>query len=82
VQQFSVNEIPLFCNLCELPHVKHRDKHCFIEFGVCSECGYKFAETRRKDWNSGWRPSKEEIYIYVAVRRELMKSIRRKNAKL
>jgi C4-type Zn-finger protein len=82
VQQFNANNMPLFCSLCELPHIKIKDRYCFSEFGICSECGYKFAEVKRKEWNNGWRPSTEEIYIYVTERRDMIKSIRRKHAKL
>lgn len=78
MHQFNVNDMKIFCNLCELPHVKSRDVQMFCEFGVCAECGYKFAEPYRKDWNNGWRPTSEVIYMYIVERREIEKSLRRK----
>lgn len=78
MHQFNVNNMKLFCELCELPHVKNRDAQLFCEFGVCSECSYKFAEPNRKNWNNGWRPTSKEICMYIVERRELERTFRRK----
>jgi len=50
-----------FCPICEFIMNQMSDPDFYQEFGCCSSCGMKFAQSRRDEWKNGWRPSKKQI---------------------
>ena len=52
----------MFCQLCDFIMSSSSDFESFEKFGVCSECSMKFAEQRKDEWASGWRPTDTELY--------------------
>jgi hypothetical protein len=39
------------------------DAEYYKKYSCCSSCGIKWADVNQKSWNSGWRPTKEEIEV-------------------
>ena len=68
----NLSNSKMFCNLCGLLTLSVEDQSSKSKIGVCRSCELSFFQPRRDDWNSGWRPSKEEI---KAKREEVEKSI-------
>lgn len=60
---------PLFCQVCETVMSGIRDAEYHRLHGCCEECGIKWAERRRKEWNTGWRPRADEIQTAIEDRR-------------
>lgn len=61
--------IPLFCRVCETVMSGIRDADYHRLHNSCEECGIKWAERQRKEWNSGWRPNADEIQTAIEDRR-------------
>tara|TARA_E500000331_G_C17220074_1_gene697672 strand:+ start:1294 stop:1581 length:288 start_codon:yes stop_codon:yes gene_type:complete len=57
----NLSDSSAFCPICSFAMSTQSDFDSFKEFSCCSFCAMKFAESRRKEWNSGWRPSQEEV---------------------
>jgi len=47
--------------VCYFAMSSQSDFEFFNEFSCCSFCAMKFAESRKKEWKEGWRPSHEEV---------------------
>jgi|TARA_Y100000310_G_scaffold296348_1_gene328537 hypothetical protein len=54
-------KVPFFCPVCDFIMSNIEDSKFYNEFGCCSSCSMKFAQSRRAEWKLGWRPSKKEI---------------------
>ena len=54
---------PISCSVCDHLHRSYEDEVSHGEFGCCYRCAQKWAYPRRKEWNSGWRPTKEQIEL-------------------
>lgn len=61
--QMNDLRVPAFCPLCQ-KIMKGRSTFSFYSHGVCVNCSIYFVEGREKRWESGWRPSTEEMKIY------------------
>lgn len=61
IKQENIQITPLFCTICELLMRSRDDELAFQTFGCCDSCASFFAKPKRSLWESGWRPSKEEI---------------------
>tara|TARA_Y100000034_G_C6907641_1_gene421702 strand:- start:6187 stop:6441 length:255 start_codon:yes stop_codon:yes gene_type:complete len=57
----DTNKPGLFCSLCEILTATGEDFESKSKFGVCFECELKFVQPRKKDWESGWRPSPDSV---------------------
>jgi len=57
-------KLPFFCPLCEFVMSDHEDFSAFQTFGCCHSCEITFAQPMREKWESGWRPSDEELNSY------------------
>jgi len=55
----------LFCSVCNFIMSDASDFNHYDEYGCCSRCAMKFAESRKDKWNKGWRPSKEDLDIFI-----------------
>jgi hypothetical protein len=52
---------PIFCPLCERIMNSHYDNEAYEKFCVCDLCSSKWARPDPARWESGWRPSKEDL---------------------
>ena len=50
-----------FCSICDFAMLTQSDFDFFKQFQCCSFCAMKFAESRKEEWKSGWRPSAEDV---------------------
>ena len=80
VQKFSVENMPFFCEICEFPHDLNRDWQYYEKFKMCQECATTLVEARQSDWRNGWRPTQEQIDMYITERLHLMRCSRGYNA--
>jgi|TARA_R110001583_G_scaffold27302_2_gene97706 hypothetical protein len=64
-------KVPLFCPVCNFVMNSADDTECFESSMCCNTCFVKWAESRKKDWNSGWRPTVQEIKIEKEIRRKM-----------
>lgn len=62
---------PLFCPVCNFVMNSASDVEAFEIAKCCDECYIKWAQARKKDWEEGWRPAKEEIEIEKEIRRKM-----------
>jgi len=60
---------PLFCLVCETAMVGQDDLDYHRLFQSCTQCGMKWAETNRAQWQMGWRPSMAEVAAEITNRR-------------
>lgn len=72
--------MPFFCKVCEFPHDSNRDWMYFEKFGMCQECAMCLVEARQSEWENGWRPSREQIDMYINERLQLVRRQRGYNA--
>jgi len=49
------------CPVCSIYSFSSRDDLYINKFSCCRECYMEFVEFREDRWDSGWRPSKDEI---------------------
>jgi hypothetical protein len=80
LQESPVSSIPFFCEVCEFPHDASRDWMYFEKFKMCQECATTLVEARQEDWKKGWRPSQEQIDMYIEERIRLLRRSRGYNA--
>jgi hypothetical protein len=52
---------PLFCEVCSLPMRTLEDNLSYRKHKCCQWCALEWAESSFYDWESGWRPSQEQI---------------------
>lgn len=81
MQESRVEDIPFFCEICQFPHDAIRDWPYFEKFKMCQECATTLVEARQKEWKDGWRPTQEQIDMYVNKRLHLIRCTRGYNAK-
>lgn len=79
-QESPARSIPFFCKVCEFPHDSNRDWMYFEKFEMCQECAMSLVEARQSDWKEGWRPSREQIDMYIDNRVHLIRRQRGYNA--
>lgn len=66
--------VPLICGICNRLMRSHDDEISYNEFKCCNLCALQWAHPRRKEWNDGWRPSREMIDDVVRQRPPLFVS--------
>tara|TARA_R100000008_G_scaffold39800_1_gene22825 strand:- start:155 stop:574 length:420 start_codon:yes stop_codon:yes gene_type:complete len=49
------------CPVCEIYSFDIKDNMYMTKFSCCYLCYMEFVDQREERWNSGWRPSKDEI---------------------
>ena len=64
-----------FCKICSYPLVTKRDFDAQKEYFCCDECFLSFAQARKENWKSGWRPPKSKIQEYLKVRKRVSERI-------
>ena len=65
----------IFCNLCDRLSASSLDYESKVNTGVCRDCDLKFAQPNMKKWNSGWRPTAEEVKSFKQETRKTVYSI-------
>lgn len=60
--------IPLACPVCERLYRSRDDEASHREFECCNLCALQWAHSRRKEWQEGWRPSRDQVEIAVKQR--------------
>ncbi len=80
MQESHVSSMPFFCEICEFPHDVSRDWMYFEKFKMCQECATSLVEARQEDWKKGWRPTQEQIDMYIEERIRLLRRARGYNA--
>ena len=66
---------PLTCEVCDYVFRTREDANSWHEFGCCERCAMLWAIPRRKDWEAGWRPSKEQLAKSEVERPPLVMSL-------
>jgi len=66
-----MNDMKLFCDVCEFSLDYRRDQTHYTLFKCCRHCAMKWAEANREQWAKGWRPHAEDIDKYRNERIEL-----------
>lgn len=64
-----------FCKICSYPLITKDDFNLNKEFNCCHHCYLQFAESRKNEWLSGWRPSKEDLSAYLKERKQFSEKI-------
>lgn len=67
--------IPLFCPLCNFPLKTIDDILSYRQYDSCDLCSLNFAITNLKNWQNGWRPSKEELVDYLDNKEKVSRPI-------
>lgn len=49
------------CEVCKYALRDDKDMKSFFEFGACTDCIDTYYYPNADKWNSGWRPSEEEV---------------------
>ena len=76
MQGLHVNSMPFFCKICEFPHDLNRDWQYYEKFEMCQECATSLVEARQEEWRNGWRPTQEQIDMYIDNRISLIRRSR------
>ena len=66
----SLKARPLFCPVCKYVMSNYSDFAAYDTFLCCDFCGKKWAEKYRSEWESGWRPSTEEVSKFKKERKK------------
>ena len=61
IDENNKQHIPLFCDVCELPMIFGKDDLSYLEFNCCYYCSTTSAYLDKESWQSGNRPTNEEI---------------------
>ena len=62
-------EESFFCTLCAYPLVSYDDFVHHKDWNACHNCFLQFIESRKKEWQEGWRPLKEDFKEYLKTRK-------------
>lgn len=55
--------VPVWCPQCDL--VMRDDSKAYYRWRVCLQCFIEFIEHRESRWESGWRPSTDEMQRFL-----------------
>jgi ubiquitin C-terminal hydrolase len=54
-----------FCDICEHVLKTKKDFDISKKYKICHNCFLKFVESRKKEWENGWRPDKTKLKEYI-----------------
>ena len=60
--------VPLSCPVCDFLLRSRDDESSWHKFKCCERCATFWAIPRKKEWDSGWRPSDEELQKEILSR--------------
>lgn len=64
----SGTSMPLFCEVCGIRFGHKEDEKSYQKFKCCSSCADAWAYSHKEEWNTGWRPSEEQVRKAVEKR--------------
>ena len=64
-----------FCEICSYSLITKEDFDTNEKYDCCYSCFLKFIESRKKEWLSGWRPSKDQLSSYLKERKQISEKI-------
>lgn len=53
-------KVPFSCPLCKRI-MRGKSTQTYFKHGVCIDCTINFVEGREARWQTGWRPSEEQV---------------------
>ena len=62
-----------FCSVCTAILSSKDDFDVSKTYECCYDCYLTFAESRKKEWENGWRPDKTKIKEYIYNRKKIIK---------
>lgn len=57
--------VPAFCPVCSVLMKGSKSNTTWYRYKACMNCFIEFIEDREDRWNSGWRPTAEQIERFV-----------------
>lgn len=57
------------CPVCHFAILSAPDVEALKQFDCCFHCAMHWAEGHRGAWKNGWRPSADELDVYLSSRR-------------
>ena len=63
--------VPISCPVCEFLMRGASDSESYFKFKCCFDCNMMWAQSRRREWNSGWRPTDDEIKQEISKRKKI-----------
>jgi len=61
IDDSDADQVPLFCNLCNLPMLKNEDDSSHRMFQSCDHCSTMWAYQDKEKWSNGERPEQSII---------------------
>ena len=61
-----------FCDICKFPLIDYLDFNTSKKYSSCHDCYLQFIESRKKEWQSGWRPNKLTIKNYITKKKSII----------
>lgn len=61
---------PIFCPVCSFIMNSTYDEESYRDFKCCDDCSSEWARRNKESWQSGWRPSQDDIKTVVDRRKE------------
>ena len=62
------NGMPLFCEVCDFAFFSIDDEKSYSEFKCCSMCADEWAYAYKEKWKNGWRPTEDQMILYLKKR--------------
>jgi hypothetical protein len=63
--------VPISCPVCSFLMRGSSDSESYFKFKCCFDCDMKWAQSRKKDWEDGWRPTDDEIKQEISQRKKI-----------
>jgi hypothetical protein len=61
IDENGTDQIPLFCEVCDLPMLRIEDNTSYREFKCCNHCSTMWAYQNKEKWSNGDRPEQSVI---------------------
>ena len=68
----TLKECKLICPVCSYLMSSYEDQFSMKDYSCCHSCFLKWAESRKEDWKSGWRPSDKEVVEHVKLNQRII----------
>lgn len=59
------HRVPAFCPVCKSLMRGDKCTTSYYSFGCCMDCFIQWVDGREERWQSGWRPSDEQIAKFL-----------------
>mgnify|MGYP003654259326 FL=1 len=60
---------PDACPVCDVL-IRSLDKQALEYYNSCADCALYFADINKAAWDTGWRPSEQQIFARLQKRKE------------